>query len=104
MKWITYFKEKWKINSNSQIVVIFIVFAITGSVSLYLSEPLLKFIGVTKQNLSIWIFVPLRIIIIFPIYQIVLILIGSLLGQFSFFWDLEKKMLSRFGFKNLFKK
>jgi hypothetical protein len=30
---------------------------------------------------------------IFPIYQILLVLIGAIFGQFNFFWAFEKKML-----------
>jgi len=104
MNWIKRFKTKWKIDSNSQIVIICIVFAITGSLSLYLAEPLLTCVGATKKNLNDWFFVPLRIIVVFPIYQVVLIIIGTLLGQFTFFWELEKKMLSRLGLKKLCKK
>ena len=46
-----------------------------------------------------WIFWPLRIFIIFPIYQVLIVIIGAMFGQFNFFWTLEKKMLSRLGFK-----
>ena len=37
-------KERWGITSNFQIVIIFIVFGITGSVSAYISGPLTDFI------------------------------------------------------------
>jgi hypothetical protein len=37
--------------------------------------------------------------LIFPLYQVLLVLIGALFGQFSFFWGFEKKMLRRFGLK-----
>jgi hypothetical protein len=39
--------------------------------------------------------IPIRLIIIFPIYQILLVLIGSIFGQFRFFWKFEKKILKR---------
>jgi hypothetical protein len=42
---------------------------------------------------------PLRIGLIFPLYQVLLVLIGALFGQFNFFWGFEKKMLRRFGLK-----
>jgi hypothetical protein len=35
----------------------------------------------------------------FVFYQILLIVNGTILGQFKFFWAFEKKMLSRFGIK-----
>ena len=37
-------KERWGITSNFQIVIIFIVFGITGSVSAYFSGPLTEII------------------------------------------------------------
>ncbi|MFY7989014.1 MAG: DUF6787 family protein [Flavobacterium sp.] len=88
-------KERWNVTSNWQLIIIFIVFAITGSTAAYLSKPLTNFLGVTKENLSLWIYWPIRLIIIFPAYQILLVLIGALFGQFNFFWEFEKKMLIR---------
>tara|TARA_B100000963_G_scaffold160116_3_gene139281 strand:- start:6352 stop:6657 length:306 start_codon:yes stop_codon:yes gene_type:complete len=95
------FKEKWNICSNYQLVIILIVFAITGSLSLYVSTPILKALSIEKEILSIWLFWPLKILIIFPIYQILILIIGTIFGQFKFFWKFEKKFLKRIGFKNL---
>ncbi len=95
------FKEKWNISSNYQLVIILIVFAITGSLSLYVSAPILKALSIDKEFLSIWLFWPLKILIIFPIYQILILIIGTIFGQFKFFWKFEKKFLKRIGFKNL---
>ena len=89
-------KLRWQITSNWQLIVICIVFAITGSASAFASAPLLKLLGITKE-LGGFIYWPLRILILFPIYQILLIVIGTLLGQNKFFWNFEKKMLKRFG-------
>ena len=95
------FKEKWNISSNYQLAIILIVFAITGSLSLYVSAPILKALSIDKEILSIWLFWPLKILIIFPIYQILILIIGTIFGQFKFFWKFEKKFLKRIGFKNL---
>ena len=92
-------KEKWEITSNFQLLIIFLVFSVTGSLSLWVAKPLLDFIGLDKATLSPWIFWPIRILIIFPIYQILIVLVGALFGQFKFFWNFEKKMLYRLGFK-----
>ena len=76
-----------------------IVFSVTGSLSLWVAKPLLDFIGLDKAALSPWVFWPIRISIIFPIYQVLIVIIGALFGQFKFFWNFEKKMLYRLGFK-----
>ena len=92
-------KEKWRIKSNFQLVIILIVFSVTGSIAVWIAKPLLDFVGLDKTSLSPWIFWPIRILIIFPIYQILIVIIGALFGQFQFFWNFEKKMLARLGFK-----
>ena len=95
-------KEKWGIKSTFQLTIIFFVFSITGSLALWVAKPLLSLIGVEKNSLSPWIFWPVRILIIFPIYQVLIVIVGAIFGQFRFFWNFEKKMLSRLGF-NQFK-
>jgi hypothetical protein len=93
------FKEKWGITSNFQLVIILLVFSITGSVAVWVAKPVLDLVGLDKEALSPWVFWPIRIFIIFPIYQVLIVLIGAIFGQFKFFWAFEKKMLVRLGFK-----
>ena len=62
-------KERWGVTSNKQIVVIFIVFAITGFSSLQLAKPFLTLIGISETFQPHWLYRVLRIILIFPIYQ-----------------------------------
>jgi len=83
-------KLKWNITSNFQMVVVFIVFAITGSASLWVAKPVLNMIGIT-DDMNPWVRVPLRIIMILPVYQVMLLVIGSVFGQFRFFLNLQKK-------------
>lgn len=90
-------KERWGIESNWQIVIIFIVFAITGTAASKLAAPLTEFIGLQKETTNPYIFWPVRILLIFPIYQILLVFFGWVFGQFNFFWNMEKKMLKRIG-------
>ena len=104
MNLIKKIKTRWNITSNFQFVVIMIVFAITGSLSLFVSRPLLSKLGVNPTDLSLWLYYPLRIMLIFTIYHIVIVIIGTIFGQFDFFWRLEKKMLRRIGFRRFFKK
>lgn len=95
-------KERWGIESNFQLTLIFIVFAITGSASAWLSKPFCFWLGITKADLGFW-FTPVRLLLIFPIYQVLLVCIGFLFGQFRFFWAFEKKMLRSMGLGFLFK-
>lgn len=96
-------KKRWGITSNLQAIIILIVFAITGSASAYLSRPFCELLPITKEDFGGW-FTLIRLLIIFPIYQVLLVAIGTLFGQFRFFWDFEKKMLKNMGLGFLFKK
>jgi hypothetical protein len=101
-------KDKWNIKSNFQIIVILIVFALTGTASLKFAEPVLNFLSINIKTFENFLlgklfYYLLRIIIVFPIYQILLIVIGTLFFQFKFFWQLEKKILSKLGLKFFFK-
>jgi len=95
-------KARWGITSNIQIVLIFIVFAINGSFAAWVAEPVMSLLGIYKTSTSGYLYWPLRIIIIFPIYQLTLPLVGFLFGQFKFFWKFEKKFLRRIGLGFLF--
>ncbi|MBA3986990.1 MAG: diacylglyceryl transferase [Flavobacteriales bacterium] len=93
-------KAHWEITSNWQLIVIFIVFGVTGSTAAKLGEPLTLLLGISKE---FWLFWPIRILIIFPIYQIILLFVGWLYGEFLFFWNFEKKMLQKMGLKSFAK-
>lgn len=92
-------KEKWGINSNSQFIIINIVFGISGFSSLYISKPLLHLFRINEDSLEWFLYYPLRVLIIFIAYQFTLLIIAFIFGQFDFFWNFEKKMLRRLGFK-----
>lgn len=94
-------KKRWGISSNFQIAVIFLVFSITGSASLYVARPIIKQLGITKENLPAFLYWVLFVLISFISYQIMLVLFGWLFGQFKFFWNMEKKMIRRLGLKSL---
>ena len=87
------FKERWNIKSNWQLFAVILIFAITGSSAAYLSRPILALFGIAKETVSPWKYYPLYIILIFPVYQVLLVSFGFIFGQFAFFWAFEKKML-----------
>ncbi len=96
-------KKRWGITSNFQIIVILIVFSLTGSASIYVSRPIIKYLGISKENLHIVLYWILYVVLSFISYQILLLLFGWLFGQFKFFWGMEKKILKRIGFKRFLK-
>lgn len=85
-------KQRWNLSSDWQLTVVFIVFAITGSTAAKFASPITEAIGITKE-MGWYLYWPVRILIIFPIYQLLLVSFGWLFGEYSFFWNFEKKML-----------
>lgn len=83
-------KDKWGIQSNVQLALVFVVFAITGSGSVKLSGPILEALGVNSLE-NVWVRLPLRIMLIFPVYQALLLLVAAVFGQFRFFLNLQKR-------------
>ncbi len=96
-------KNRWGLTSNWQVVIILVVFSITGYSSLLIAKPIMDLVGLTEEATNPWIYRPLRLILIFPFYQVLIVFYGWLFGQFDFFWNFEKKMLRRIGFKRFFK-
>ena len=94
MEWIEKLKERWEVNSVWQVVVIMTVFACTGFSVLYIKQPLFDLAGITPET-SAWIRIPFYLLPILPAYQVLLLAYGFIFGQFRFFWNFEKKMLSR---------
>lgn len=86
------FKDRWNINSNWQLLIILIVFSVTGSAALVVRKLVFGWIGITTDT-TLWLKVPLYILILFPAYQILLLIIGGALGQFRFFFEFQKKSL-----------
>ena len=84
-------KNLFRVSSTYQLIVVFIVFGITGSLSLVLSGYISGFFNFDSIVLSI--------IFVLVIYQVLLIIIGTLFGEFDYFWEMEKKIISRFKYK-----
>ena len=102
LKLFTKLEYKWNINKRWELIAIFLVFSVTGSLATRISGPITKFVGLHQLDSKLWFWV-FRILIIYPIYQVLLVAVGWLFGQFKFFWEFEKKTLKRIGFKRFFK-
>lgn len=96
-------KKRWGITSNTQLFLIFLVFTINGTFAAWIAKPVTNFVGISSSQ-SPWIYYPVRIILIFIVYQITLPIVGFLFGQYNFFNNFSKKTLSRIGLGWLFKK
>ena len=97
-------QHKWVVNARWELIRIFIVFAITGSSSVFVGRPIIKLLGVSIENLGPVLYWIIFCVVSLIFYQILLVFWGWLLGQFDFFWNFEKKMLRRFGLGRFFDK
>jgi len=87
--------DKFHAKSFKHLIIIFLVFALSGSVSLFMSSSILTAINL-KELINFYpLYLLVRIILLIPIYQLVLIIIATLLGEFRYFWNFEKKFFKR---------
>lgn len=90
-------ESRWVVKQRWELIRIFIIFAITGSSSMLVGRPAIKYMGITSDHLNPILYWIIFVLISLVFYQILLVFWGFVLGQFEFFWNFEKKMLRRFG-------
>ena len=100
MNYLKKLKNKWGIKSNLQLLVIFFVFGLTGSISMKLTSPTLSFFNIqedffTNYLLGDFAYIFLKIIIIFPIYQILLLFFGLIFFSLIFSGNLKKNFFQK---------
>lgn len=86
-------KSRWGITSNYQLVVIFIVFAINGSLSAKISSFLLGEFGMTKVNTNVVLYYIILLVLVLPLYPFMLMFFGWIFGQSKFFTPFAKRMI-----------
>lgn len=100
---ISKLKLKWGIPSNYQFAIIFIVFAINGSLSAKISKILMILLGINHNDLAWYFYYPLLLLLVLPLYPFLLIVIGFVFGQHKFFFPFAKKLLKSIGMGFVFK-
>ncbi len=98
--WMERLRERWKLKSLWQVVVVLIVFACTGFTILFIKKPILHFLAGDEGDTATASV--LYYIFILPLYNIVLLIYGFIFGQFEFFWHFEARFFNRIisGFKS----
>lgn len=85
-------QEKWGLESLLQVILVLIVFSLAGSSVVFLRKTFFGFLGFDDAT-PMWLKTITYILFVFPAYQVLLLTYGFILGQFSFFWEKEKKMV-----------
>ena len=83
-------------NSKLHLLKIFIIFGLAGSLSVVLSEPILQLVSIEKFISNKFFYWLIRLIIIFSIYQIVLIGVALVFGEFRYFKKFFIKFINYF--------
>lgn len=91
-------KQRWKVKSNLQLFMIFFIFSISGSVTLFVKTFIFSWISYSPEW-PVYIKIIMYLFTVVPVYQLTLLLIGTIFGQFDFFWRFEKKTMRRLGIK-----
>lgn len=87
-------QNRWGVRSVWQVVVILIVFALTGFTAVYIKKPIFAWLGIVPTD-PWWVRTGIWLVTVLPAYQVFLLFYGFLLGQFPFFWNFEKRMFGR---------
>ena len=82
-------KERWGVGPWG-VIAILLAFALTGTTVVWIKTPILD--AILPANSPTWTRWVTYLLVVFPLYQIMLLAYGALLGQFSFFWKKEKAL------------
>jgi len=88
-------KDKWGVGPW-QLFWILWVFAITGTTTAWITGKITGWAGFDQDTWWGWRLL-LRLGMLLIGYQVILLTVAFMLGQFPFFWRFEKKLLQRLG-------
>jgi hypothetical protein len=78
--------------------MILFVFSVSGSITIFVKTFIFNWINYSP-DWPVYMRIMVYLFTIVPVYQLTLLTVGTLLGQFDFFWRFEKKAIRRFGIK-----
>lgn len=90
--WVGKLQKRWGVSAR-QVFIILLVFACTGFTVMFLKKPIVGFF--TEGGEKSLLFSIIYYILILPVYNLILLVYGFIFGQFEFFWNFEKRMVSR---------
>ena len=83
-------------NSKLHLLKIFFIFGLAGSLSVFISEPLIQFVSIENFISNKFFYWLIRLILIFPIYQFVLIGVALVFGELKYFKKFFIKFINYF--------
>jgi len=93
MKFLKKLQTRWKVDDIQQVIVILLVFSLTGSSVVMIRPLVFQWVGVNEETswLTRWLW---YILIVIPTYQVLLLGYGWLFGQYRFFARRYQQLLS----------
>ncbi len=83
-------KARWGV-TNWGIVAILLSFSLAGSAVLRIGRPLVD--AILPDGTPRWLWWTVKILVIVPVYEVLLMTFGTLLGQGRFFRDKQRRLL-----------
>ena len=95
-RWTTKARPSWK-EDKVEAAVAFTVFGVTGTSTLFVVRPSLKFVGIEGSLIEgPNSYRVLSILLISPAYACLLMVVGTVAGRHTFFAGMSRKILVRF--------
>ncbi len=88
-KFVQRMKQKYGLKTTAELIIVMTVFSLAGMAIVWVRKPIFHLLGITDTTPFILKFLA-WLAIVFPTYQLNLLVFGFLFGQFSFFWEREK--------------
>lgn len=87
-------KKRWGVKTVWQLIIILVIFTVTGVSTLYVKKLIFDLIGFTPDT-PFWLRAMVWLLTVVPSYQLLFLFYGFILGQFEFVWRFEKKTIER---------
>ena len=91
MSFVKKLKDRWQLGHNYQVWLVLVVFACTGFSVMFLKPYVLVFF----EDVNRTVFNIAYYILIFPVYNLILLFYGFIFGLFNFFWEFEKRTFNK---------
>lgn len=87
-------KERWEVENLWQVIVILVIFSVTGMSALYVKKFVFGLLGFTSAT-PYWVRFVTWIVTVLPSYQVLFLFYGFILGQFDFVWRFERNTFEK---------
>ena len=84
-------QTKWCLNNLWQVIAVLAAFSLAGSTVVFIRPWFFQYLGFNEHTFWLWK-ASAYVVFVFPTYQVLLLVYGSLLGQHRFFARKTKKI------------